>query len=431
MPASFSFELVFPPAPPPGFSALPFFPAPGSAAPCNAQMMDLQAFLDLFDRLFPAEYLDPKKLSPNSGYEHFRAAAALGERVSLALERMECGSFFMFAEGGARARVVLQVTRLPLGGPEVTLLAGTRVSTSKGRRQFVFLQDLTIAAGIPDDPPTVLVEAVADGWEYNVRGERVTPSGVRLPGEIDTMEMAIMSPFVAGVDFEVENLLDAEGGRSAMLDGLADDRGMERLPGETDGQLALRARSLPDTVSPAAMVRAVARRLDPLGLDFDFCETFEHRYQETYDAPSVNVGTPSYQATPPTNPAFNTNTFVYDDPRPVSTVHDFPRNRTMDEAEYRGAFVVTVPNNVTLFDLGLAYDDPGTEPSDFRDPGTGKTRGTPAYDITRLAEEEDFIFTAAYDGWDFARAAAYYSLLQDLQAIKPAGVAVIIETIRR
>ncbi|NBX24421.1 MAG: hypothetical protein EBR52_10075, partial [Microbacteriaceae bacterium] len=212
-------------------------------------------------------------------------------------------------------------------------------------------------------------------------------------------------------------------GRSADLDGLADNRGIYRTTAETDNALRLRIRSLPDVVSPNAIVRACNRILGPLGLPYDLIEVFEHRYQECYDAPSPNAGTPTWQLTPPTNPAYNNTTFVYDDPRPP----DPWRNRYMDEVEYRGCFFVVVRNDITLYDIGLAYDDPGMFATDFRNPVTGKQRGTPAFDGT-LSDDPAVVYNAAYDGFDTARASAYAALWQDLQNIKPVSVVAAIVT---
>jgi hypothetical protein len=200
---------------------------------------------------------------------------------------------------------------------------------------------------------------------------------------------------------------------------------LARTPGESADQLRTRARTLPDTVSIGAIKRAVGARLDPLGLAWDVIEVFEHRYQECWDAPSPNAGTPTYQATAPTAARYNNRTFAYDDPRPVSPF----QNRVFDAVEARATIIVVVSTTQTLDDLGFAYDDPGSGPSSFRNPSTGYGRQTSAYD-TDSSMDATKVFGPAYDGFDAVRAAAYAALVQDLQAVKAAGVLVIFETPR-
>ena len=438
MPSTFSFALL---APGGGVSSgtsgvIPAFPGSsvalsGSRLACNEHPFDKQHFLDLFDRIYPFEYIQPLKNNRNAGYEIYQGAGALGARLSLAVNRLECCLFILFAEGGARATVPLEFSRPTADAGAVTVKAGTRVTTASGNRQFITTEDAVFEA-LDLGPIVANGMATAQGYEWNVTGKVITPiSAIVLEGDIATVQSMTMDPPAGDFTIVVENLLDATGGRPACLDGLGDNRGLRRATGEQDPQYRLRLRSLPDTVSPAAMIRAAERTLAGARktLDHAFCETFEHAYQEVYDAPSPNAGTPSYDGgVPPLNVKYNGNTFVYDDPRLVTTVDDFCRNRTMDEAELRGAFIVVVPNNVTLVDVGMAYDDPGTVPGDFLDSGTGARRGTPAYDITN--DDNVLIMTGAYDGFDLERGALYAGLFAELQRIKPAGVAAIIETIR-
>lgn len=430
MPSSFSFSLTSAPSTGTG-GAFPVYPVGGTDLVCNASAFDQQHFLDLVDRIFPLEFVYPLKTNPNSGYELFQSFGAVGARVSDAIKNLECNAFIIFSSGGARASVNVSFTRPTAAAGAVTVKAGTVVKSSRHNRRFILAED-AVFGGADLGPVVALAVAEADGYEYNVTGQIVTTSGITLEGEIDTVEKFVLDPAFGDQTIEVAQLqYPTVAGKCAELDGLGSNRGISRTEGETDSTYRLRLRTLPDVVSPGAMVRAVERALAGARkpISYAFCETFEHPYQEVYDAPSPNAGTPSYDGgSPPLNPDFDDTTFVYDDPRAVAVPADFCRNRTMDELELRGAFVVVLPNDVTLVDLGMAYDDPGTQPSDFLDSTTGMRRGTPAYDITN--DDNVIIMTAAYDGFDFERGPLYAGIYQTLQAIKPAGVAAIIDTIR-
>lgn len=63
----------------------------------------------------------------------------------------------------------------------------------------------------------------------------------------------------------VANVSPTTGGRPAILDQMAEDMGLTRQTGEPDAHLASRMRILPDTVSPAAIQRALSAILGPYG----------------------------------------------------------------------------------------------------------------------------------------------------------------------
>lgn len=429
MPSSTTFSIPYAVFSTP-VGTLPVFVVPtptGDLIVCNGTSFNQAHFLDLFDRLYPLEFISPLKRNVNAGYEIMQSAARVGERVSTAIENLECGAFVIFSAGGQRARVPVAFQRDSIAAGAVTVKAGTRVVASGSGRRFLLIEDVVFGAG-DLGPLTGICEAEAVGYEYNVTGQVVTDSGIILPGDIDAVEFFVQDPPYGDPSIVVyQSAFPTQLGRSADLDGLAQNRGLTRqaTPArtESDNALRLRIRSLPDVVSYDAIQRAIARVLAPLGLPYDLIEVFEHRYQECYDAPSPNAGTPSWRAIPPANPAFNNTTFVYDDPRSP----DPWRNRYLDDVEYRGCFFVVVRNDITLFDIGLAYDDPGMFATDFRNPATGQQRGTPAFDGT-LSDNPSLVYNAAYDGFDTARAAAYAALFQDLQNIKPVGVVAAIVT---
>lgn len=397
------------------------------ALPCNESPYDAQHFRDMLDRdLGP--YLLTWDLDQAIGSELPWAWAEMGARLSLAVIRMECGNIILFAEGGAYATATVTFYR-PTPGPIFTLQAGTLVTTGRHDRRFYLEEDVEFAEATVEADATVI--AVAYGFEWNVTGPRTAANGETLPGEIDTIVDLDTDPPYADPRMQVRQLTDGVGGRCAHLDGLGDERGIHRGDGEGDDPYRYRIRELPDTVSPGAIRRLTGAILDPKGLSWDFIETWEVGYQTCWDAPSPNPGTPSYRGTvAPLNPDYDHLTFVFDDPRDPDPF----RNRWLDEAEARGAFLIIVDQSESVHDLGLAYDDPGTEPGDFRPPG-GPTvalpwRGTPAYDGRGGSLAFPNQYPAAYDGFDIERTACFAALFFQLQLVKAAGVAAVMDYIR-
>jgi len=390
----------------------------GATSTSDTDELDEAYFLRLIDKTFPAPYLEPLKAYADSGYELMRAFAAVGQRVARAVRALECGAFVIFAADAAKARTEVTFYRAAFTAGAVTIKAGARVRAPNYGVEFVVLEDAVF--GATDLTVTAHVEATDTGYEWNVRGERTTATGETLAGEIREISYPLMDPPYGDPTVHVRQPNDAVGGVAPILSGVGEDRGVPRLSGEPADPYRVRARSLPDTVSPAAIRRVVEGILAPYGIAYDLIETPQITYQTAYDAPSPNAGVPTEQAVPPTSPLFDSTLFVYDDPRP-----EYPlRNMWLDEFEHRGAFIVVVDLK-TLFDVGMAYDDPGMIPSDFRDPLTQFGRGTPAYDST--SADSTLVYGAAYDGQDLLYNAMMFGLWQILQSAKAAGVAALIE----
>lgn len=389
------------------------------APPCTQCVFyDVQHFLDLYNRIFPATYLDPLK-SPGPGWDVFQAYARLFQRISLAVARLDCGAHILQSFGAALPTVTLTFTRSDDLAGVMILKAGTVCTTSNGGRDFITTQDITFGIGDlgPHDVPAV---GALPAFEFNVPGQVIALSGEVLLGDIDTVKTPLMDPPFPPVglpNFSVQQIPDAEGGQPPMLDGLGGDRGLPRNAGESDSAYKIRIRQLPDTVSPDAIVRAVTAYLAPLGATFDFIETFDPAYQTCWDCPSPNAGTPTYQMAPV--PIIDTNLFAYDDPRPA-----YPpfRNRWLGDEDFRGAFIIVVPNFPAFEDNGFAYDDTATTPADLLT--TEGYRSVGAYDL-------DANYTAShagfYDGFDLGKAAVYKGLLELLNRIKAGGVLAAVE----
>ena len=421
---------------------------------CDVQLRPKAHFLSLFDRIFPQEYLYPMKQSPAGGYEIFEAIAEVGERLSLMARRNECGLVIVYSDGGSFAEVEVAFIRPPPATGSVTIKQGTLVGTSSGGRQFSTLEDV-VFADLESGTKIVRARAIARGYEYNVRGPRTSAGGEVLPGDIDTIEAMIQDPPYVDQSITVVQVADAVGGSSAWLDGHGVNRGIRRETNETDDLYRLRVRTVPDTVTPGAVMRAASRILDPYGIRWEFVETFDIAYQTCWDAPSPNPGTPSYQTTMPTHPRYDDTVFVYDDPRGERPF----RNRWLDDAEMRGCFIVVVDREGTiettttteeevittnvLGDLGFALGDPSSVPADFEDangyhgvpvigsPSTsnpdGVIGGPPVVTTqTTTIVHTITVTTITYSG-DSTRDALFASLYRNLQQIKLAGVAAILD----
>jgi len=169
-----------------------FPPTAGAGGPCNGTVHDQDFLLGLFDRIFPESYLVPIKVTPQSGYELFQTFAKIGERVSQAIEHLECGSLIIFSEGGSYATVDVELYRASASFGAVTVKAGSIVTTSRGARDFLTLEDASFGP-LDVGPVTVPVRAIAQGWEWNVPGQVTTPRGEVLPGEIDTCKRLLQA----------------------------------------------------------------------------------------------------------------------------------------------------------------------------------------------------------------------------------------------
>jgi hypothetical protein len=372
-------------------------------------------FLALFDRVLDVTWITPLKLNPATGYEMLQARGAVGARVSDAIANLERGNVIVFAAGGSFATVTVQFSRPTSMAGDVIVKAGTIVTTSVGGRDFATTAD-TVFAGGALGPINTPARAIAPGWQWNAKGQVITAASEILPGEIDTIKAFVQTANVANgqptfIDgtITVAQIVDATGGADPMLDGLGADRGVLRRPGENDISYALRIRTLPDTVSPGAIQRAMVAFFAQWGLAGMFVEEWSPTFQTAWDMPLVVNATYA-------------NLFVYDDPRPPTPF----QNRWLDDIEMAGAFVVVAPNFQPLTDYGGCFDDVGELASSFTTPPPESgTRAVEAWDIGDLST--DGALGWCWDGADYQKQATYAAFWQLLQQIKAGGVAAILE----
>ena len=420
------------PVAPPSSSLVPVFPAapgpgPGSS---NARALDQAHFLGMFDRFLAPEWIRPiRDRGDGSGYEMLRAYAAVGARVSTAIQSLESGSIALFAQGPAYATGTVEFLRVAATAGAVRIKAGTLVQTSRNGRMFRTTETVEFGA-LALGPIACPVVAVDVGEEYNVPGTVVTPSGITLPGEIDTV-FRMFQQDTSGVDdwldgtITVRQILACTGGRSPWLDALGQDRGITRNEGEPDDVYRFRVRGLPDNLTPAAIQRALNALADKWGVTYEFIETFESSYQTAYDYPSKNAGTPTYDGVLPVALADDTNVFVYDDPRDPA---DGFINRWLDEVEYRGAFIVVVSAPASLREFGAPYDSADMLVAD-RETLNGSVAGVfaiAAYDLPNDLSP-DAGQPGCYDGFDAGTSGFWGAWWQTMQELKAAGIVAVLE----
>lgn len=404
-PFAYAFTVQFvdqPPTPPgpsgPGDAGF----VGGAALGCTPCFFSQQELLDLLDRLYPQSYLEPIKV-PGPGYELYKGMARLWERVSLAVGHMECGQFILTESGGGSANAPVVFHRQNADAGAVIQKAGTVVSASKSGRRYVLQLDTAFG---PTDltTPTVIVRAEAQGYEYNVRGQRVTARGEIVVGEIDTISLPLQDPPYGDPTIQVQQFLDASGGVPAQLDALGHDRGIDRTPSEPDSAYGTRIRALPDTVSPGAIRRLLGRLLAPYTAQpFRVIETWDDRLQTCWSAPPDNLPLPS---------TFDTNTFVWNDPRRTPY-----RNVWLSGTFERGAIIVVLPNLFPILDFGGVWNDPAVVADDLRSPSGQRA-------LSAWSLPQDFSgLSWAWSGYDAVRDSIYKGIWDSLLEILAGGVA--------
>lgn len=383
-------------------------PAPTDCDPFTLSQDDLLAVLP---RVLAANWLDPIMNGENDGWELFRGYAKMWERVSLAVGRFECASYISSAHGAARATLEVQFLRPSAAAGPVTVKIGTLVKASTNGALYRVLADVFFDVG-ELGPFNVTVESIGYGHEYNTLGPHTTPNGETMPGEIDTIDLPLYDPPFGDTSIYVQQYEDAVGGSEAALDLYGEERDLRRNPGEADEAYALRIRTVPDVVTPAAVRRQIDQFMKGLGYtsdDWYLVETWEHRFQECYDAPEA-----SYVFQPDYNPDL----FAFDDPRDPSPI----RNRYYDRTILEGAFILEIPSFPCVDDHSYAFDDTVELAGELLT-ALGR-RATPAPDIPD--DPVSSISTPCYDGVDLALDALHLRLWTLLDETKAHGVTAVV-----
>jgi hypothetical protein len=298
------------------------------------------------------------------------------------------------------------------------------VGTTREGPTYVLLEDAVFAAG-DLGPVTIEVEASRVGYAYNLEAgsitlfqalgeseiEDATISGTTLTngGNRDRLSESMLGRFVffdtgpnaggiarivgvsaslqtaildralsagtgdarvlefADLGLTVEQPAELSGGRDGWLDAIGIDRRVYRRTGEDDEAYRLRVCELPDSISPAAVLRAARRILDPLGIRFALKETRD----------------------PDSWPGFVL------DIDPFDVLNEF--GGWVGGCEILTAFVLCVSADNALDAFGLVYDE-------------APSPGQAAWD------------KEAFDGYSVGYVSALASLYDAIEAIRAAGV---------
>lgn len=408
--ATFSYTVLSSLPPAPASSSDPVLTPRDDLSVCVPRFKVKQDFLDLFDRILPFEYIEPLK-SPGPGYEIYEGIATMFERVSYAVGRAECQLYISLAHGAYKSRGEVEFYRQNSINGAFTIRTGSVVRTTNGQREYVLLNDVVF--GATDLMKIAEVEAKQADFQFDVLGIVTDINGNFLEGEIDDFNLPILDPPFAEPTIQVRQTTVVDRGQPESLDLHGKDRSIVRSVGETDDEYRYRVRSLPDTMSPAALVRQLADIFRPFGVTFDFIETWENDYQGCWDAPDAGIPNTVWGAFDPT-------LFVYDDPRADPPFH----NRWMGPDDHIGGIIVVVPNVAAFEDFSYAYDDPAVTAADH-ETAFGR-RAHAAFDIPDTIDSL-LVLQAAYDGGDLARNAFYLQIYNLLQKIKPGGVFATLE----
>jgi hypothetical protein len=357
---------------------------------------DQATLLRIAEKAYPDGYLEGLRRQPGGGYEVWQAVAKVLERVSLSVGRLEEAAFLWLASGAGYATGTVQFYRTvdSLGGALLTVAQGTIVGTTDGRL-FVTAADVSFSGWAPDlGPYTVGIVSIEPGWEYNVPGSVTAADGEVLPGEIT--EIVKLNEPAGNIEpaLVVEQLTVTKGGKPDELARLGADAGVPRRVRETDLDYLVRIYAERDTVSPGAIERGLTEILDPYRIAWKLRE----------------VGTPDlrgffYDVDPGAVPELN---FAYDvDP----TLRPTDRWKCwLSLAEFRGFFVVEVPNSSTG-EFGFAYD--GSVLDTFSQQN--------AYDGTSV---DAYPQVAAYDGYPAAAAMLRRNVWDSLNKKRAGGVGI-------
>jgi hypothetical protein len=292
-----------------------------SLIPCPVNADTPEQLVEVLRRFLPPEYLDPMEPpgtgAPGApGWEVILAASQALSRVSAAAERLGCGLFFLTAPSAELSTATVTLTRASTATGVFTVKAGSAVVATSGRIYFAS-EDVTFGAG--DLSVSVpVVSSVAAYWLNTAVVAGVTTVPITTTWTVGAL--TTVPPF-ADTTITVSADGSTDGGVSPFLELLGNDRGLTQYLGESDEAFRLRCRTLPDTVTPGAIQRMLARIFTAPTQSYEYHDLWATDFQTAYDMPLD------------TDPVV----FCYDDPRP------FPpsRNRYLPR-NYLQAFVVSL-----------------------------------------------------------------------------------------
>lgn len=411
--ATFSFPTLNDLPPAPSNSSDPTLTPRDDLSICIPRFKTAEELLEVFNRVAPQEYIDPL-FDPGPGGEILQMFAKIMERASVAVGRAECGLNYSLAHGGFKARGIVEFYRDNAIAGTFTLLRGSVVRTSKTRREFVLLRNLVFGAS--DLVLQAEVEARQADYQFNVEGRTFTADGTPLEGEIDELTLPLMEPPLAELTLQVRQPVATSQGQPDTLGELGKDRSIFKQVGETDDDYRRRIQSLPETISPEALVKQLDQIFIPIDKEYTLIETWLNTYQAGWDGPDSAITNLVMED-------FDPNLFVYDDPRANPPF----RNRWLGAEDHRAGLVLVIPNLETFRDFGCVDDDPALSVSDLTSPLGERALSADDIPSDTLLDPDVISTPCAVDGEDELKASFIRNMNNLMQKVKAGGVFFTIE----
>lgn len=385
-------------------ASLPSFAGSSVVGASGFLAYDQDYFLRVAEKSLDADYI--AGLKADEGYEALQQQAKAFARASEAIVNTANGMLAAYAQGGSYANGTVEFYRTDYTAGAVTVKSGTVVQ-SNGGRYFIVISDA--AFGSTDlGPKTAYVRSVFQDWQANVQGQITTPTGVTIPGEIDTIRNLVEEPPYGDPSIKVRQIQDLVGGRAPMLDLLARASGIRRVGAETDASLSYRLRNLPDNLTPASMNRNLKILLAPYGVRWELVETFEPLVGAAYNMPDGHPGAEGFHYN-------NTDARYF----PTTGVY-------VDSRDAWGAFYVVIGKIQPIQDYGGAYNDPANSADELISPVSGGRRAIAAYGLTDSATIGTADIAFCYGGPDAGIDALTDSVASMVSSTRAAGVAATI-----
>ena len=299
-----------------------------SVIPCPTDAKSPESLVDVLRRFLPIEYLQPMEpprvgAAGAPGWETILAASQALSRVSVAAERLGCGLFFLTAPSGVLSTATVRLTRSSTTTGVFDVKAGSIIIGTHGRL-FIVADDSTFGSG----DVSIDVPVVSTVQAYWLNTDAPAPTTVAMDTTWSIGQLVLDPPY-ADTTISVAKIDAAHDGTTPFLELLGNDRGLTQYPGESDEAFRLRCRTMPDTVTPGAIERMLARVFTSPTQSYEYHDLWALDFQTGYDMPLD------------TSPVV----FVYDDSRPYPP----SRNRYLPP-NYLKAFVISLADSAGPID---------------------------------------------------------------------------------
>lgn len=201
-----------------------------------------------------------------SGDEIYQAISRVFSQIAGRARAAILSAYLRRAEGASRHRTTVRLTWSESSVAEYTIGAGTFLFSTAWGARFRLVDDLVVGAVSAGATLDVEVEAEWAGFDYVVAPRTITLL-LTPPGAPEAYVDAVESG-----ELTVSNLADGvfgalglpETGITGFLDLIAMERGLPRELGESDEALRVRIWTLPEMLTPAAILRVMTRAFNEL-----------------------------------------------------------------------------------------------------------------------------------------------------------------------